>query len=177
MGFYKGYFVQYLTRCALIVVSLPIFAQLPVSPAAAPVPPAIKSAKTLFISNGGADSGLFPSPFSGTSDRPYSEFYVNLASDRAHQLVSDPSEADLVLELRLLAPAGPQRPNKQNGASDPLPMLRLIIYDRKTHYVLWTLSESVEFALLQKTHDRNLDDAVRAIAADFRELTRKIAGA
>ena len=172
MSFYRGCFVQHLTLCALIVAPLAFLAQVPISPAAALVPPAIKSAKTLFISNGGADSGLFPSPFSGTSDRPYSEFYANLASDRAHQLVNDPSQADLVLELRLLAPTGPQQPNKQNGASDPLPMLRLIIYDRKTHYVLWTLSESVDFALLQKTHDRNLDDAVRAIAADFQELTR-----
>jgi hypothetical protein len=131
MGFYRSYFVQRLTLCALIVAPLPVVAQVPFSPSSAPVPPAIKSAKTLFISNGGADSGLFPSPFSGTSDRPYSEFYADLASDRAHQLVNDPSEADLVLELRLLAPPGPQQPNKQLGASNPLPMLRLVIYDRK----------------------------------------------
>jgi hypothetical protein len=148
-----------------------IFAQAPVSRGAAPVPPAIRSAKTLFISNGGADSGLFPKPFSGTSDRPYSEFYADLTSDRAHQLVSDPSDADLVLELRLLSPSGPQEPSKQKGGSDPLPMLRLVIYDRKTHYILWTLTESIDVALLQKTHDRNLDDAVLAIVAEFQKLT------
>jgi hypothetical protein len=172
MGFCRSYFVQHLTVCALIFAPLPVLAQVSFSSVAAPIPPAIKSAKTLFVSNGGADSGLFPSPFSGTADRPYSELYAELASDRAHQLVSDPSEADLVLELRLLAPAGPQEPSKQKGASDPLPMLRLVIYDRKTHYVLWTLSESVEVAFLQKTHDHNLDEAVRAIAADFQRLTR-----
>lgn len=175
MGFYRSYlvnsFVQPLRLWALIFVSIPILAQVPVGPSTAPIPRAIQTAKTLFISNGGADSGLFPSPFSGSPDRPYAEFYADLASDPAHRLVSDPSEADLVLELRLFAPAGPQRPDKQNGASDPLPMLRLVIYDRKSHYVLWALSESVEVAILQKTHDRNLDDAIRAIAIDFQQLT------
>jgi hypothetical protein len=33
--------------------------------ATAPVPPALGVAKTVFISNAGADSGLFPHPFSG----------------------------------------------------------------------------------------------------------------
>ena len=171
MSIFRSYFVQPLTGCALMLAATLIIAQAPAGRVAAPIPPAIKSAKTLFISNGGADSGLFPSPFSGTSDRPYSEFYADLASDRAHQLVSDPSDADLVLELRLLAPAGPQEPEKQKGASDPLPMLRLVIYDRKTHYILWTLTESIDVALLQKTHDRNLDDAISAIVAEFQQLT------
>ena len=38
---------------------------------AAPVPPQIFSAKKIFVSNGGADSGLFPHPFSGTPERAY----------------------------------------------------------------------------------------------------------
>lgn len=147
-------------------------AQVSVGPGALSIPPAIKSAKTLFISNAGSDSGLFPSPFSGSEDRPYSEFYAELASDRAHQLVSDPSEADLVLELRLFAPVGPQVPNKQNGASDPLPMLRLVIFDRKTHYILWTFTESVDIAFLRKTHDRNLDEAIHALVADFHRIAQ-----
>jgi hypothetical protein len=50
-------------------------------------------------------------------------------------------------------------------------MLRLVIYDRKTHYILWTLTESIDVALLQKTHDRNLDDAISAIVAEFQQLT------
>jgi hypothetical protein len=44
----------------------------------APVPSAIFSAKKVFLSNGGADSGLFPHPFSGSQDRAYNQFYVAL---------------------------------------------------------------------------------------------------
>ena len=41
----------------------------------APVPPVIFAAKKVFVSNAGADSGLFPHPFSGSPDRGYNEFY------------------------------------------------------------------------------------------------------
>ena len=66
---------------------------------------------------------------------------------------------------------GPTNANKQKGASDPLPMLRLVIPDRKTHYVLWALTESIEHANLQKTHDRNFDQALTALTLDWKKLT------
>jgi hypothetical protein len=137
----------------------------------APVPPALLNAKTAFISNAGADSGLFPHPFSGDPDRPYNEFYAAMQGWGRYQLVTDPSEADLVFELKLTAPYGPSNPNKQNGAADPLPMFRLVILDRKTHYVLWALTESIDFAFLQKTHDNNFDAALYAITTDLKRLT------
>ena len=141
--------------------------------AAGPVPQPIIAAKTIFVSNAGSDSGLFPTPFSGDQDRAYAEFYAALQKTGDYTLVSDPAQADLVLELRLTAPYGPTSPNKQNGASDPLPMFRLVIYDRKTHYVLWTITHSIEVAYLQKTHDRNFDDALSAILAQFLQITGK----
>jgi hypothetical protein len=136
----------------------------------APVPPALLHAKTVFISNAGADSGLFPHPFSGDPDRAYNEFYASTQSWGRYQLVADPSEADVVFELQLIAPYGPSAPNKQNGASDPLPMFRLVIFDRKTHYVLWALTESITVAFLQKTHDNNFDLALTALTLDLRRL-------
>jgi hypothetical protein len=139
--------------------------------ALAPVPPAILNAKKVFISNAGADSGLFPHPFSGDPDRPYNEFYTGMKSWGRYQLVSDPSEADLVFELRLIAPNGPQNPSKQNGAADPLPMFRLVILDQKSHYILWALTESVDFAILQKTHDHNFDQALANLTSDVKRLT------
>jgi hypothetical protein len=148
-----------------------VAAQVSSGGAVAPVPPAIRIAKRIFISNAGSDSGLFPSPFSGDTNRPYNELYAALKATGQYQLTSDPSDADLVLEVRLLAPNGPANPNKQKGASDPLPMLRAVIYDRKTHYVLWAFTESVENAILQKTHDRNLDNAITAIVQDFEKVS------
>lgn len=136
----------------------------------APVPPALQKAKTVFISNAGADSGLFPHPFSGDPDRAYNEFYSGIEAWGRYQIVTDPSAADVVFELQLIAPSGPSAPNKQNGASDPLPMFRLVIFDRKTHYVLWALTESITVALLQKTHDNNFDLALTTLTLDLKRL-------
>ncbi len=157
--------------CASLLFAAVANAQTPPPPSLAPVPPALLNAKTVFISNAGADSGLFPHPFSGDPDRPYNEFYSAMQGWGRYQLVSDPSDADLVFELHLVAPPGPTSPNKQYGASDPLPMFRLVIFDRKTHYVLWTLTESIWIAVLQKTHDNNFDSALNAITVDLKRLT------
>ncbi len=138
-----------------------------------PVPPGIAAAKTIFVSNAGSDSGLFPEPFSGHPTRSYSEFYALLKASGAFQLVEDPSAADLVLELQLTAPAGPSHGSKQLGASDPVPMFRLTVYDQKTHYILWTETESIEVALLQKTHDRNFDQALTSILNLFLQAAGK----
>jgi hypothetical protein len=147
-------------------------AQTPPAPISlAPVPPALLNAKTVFISNAGADSGLFPHPFSGDPDRPYNQFYAAMQNWGRYQMVADPSEADVVFELQLIAPPGPSAPNKQYGASDPVPMFRLVIFDRKTHYVLWALTESIMVAVLQKTHDNNFDAALTAITMDLKRLT------
>ena len=147
-------------------------AQAPAPPISlAPVPPALLNAKTVFISNAGADSGLFPHPFSGDPDRPYNEFYAAMQGWGRYQIVGDPSQADVVFELQLIAPPGPSAPNKQYGASDPVPMFRLVIFDRKTHYVLWALTESIMVAVLQKTHDNNFDMALTALTMDLKRLT------
>ena len=140
-------------------------------PAPPPIPQSILTAKKVFLSNAGADSGLFPHPFTGTPDRAYSEFYTALGDWGRYQLVGDPSEADLVFELQLTAPNGPSNANKQNGASDPLPMVRLAILDRRSHYILWALTESIDPAALQKTHDRNFDDAITTLVMDLKQLT------
>ena len=146
----------------------------PAQPApAAPIPPAINAAKSIFVSNGGADSGLFPEPFSGDTTRAYNQLFAALLSAGQFRLVNDPSNADLVLEIRLVAPYGPTNANKQNGASDPLPMFRLTVYDSKSHFVLWTISDSIGFAFLQKTHDRNFDMALNDVVSQFLSISGK----
>lgn len=162
----------FLFVCAGLFFAMQVGAQTP-PPAAslAPVPPALLNAKTVFISNAGADSGLFPHPFSGDPDRPYNQFYAAMQSWGRYEIVGDPSQADVVIELQLIAPPGPSSGNKVNGASDPLPMFRLVIYDRKTHYVLWALTESITVAYLQKTHDNNFDAALTALTLDLKRVT------
>jgi hypothetical protein len=142
--------------------------------AIAPVPSLLSNARKVFISNAGADSGLFPHPFMGDPDRGYNEFYAGVVSWGRYQVVATPAEADLVFELRLMAPNGPSNADKSKGASDPLPMLRLVIYDPPTHYVLWALTESIASANLQKTHDHNFDEAVAALVLDAGRLTKSL---
>jgi hypothetical protein len=138
-----------------------------------PVPAAITSAHKLFLSNGGADAGLFPHPFSGTQDRAYGSFYTALSGMKNFELVSSPADADLVLELALHAPLGSIGGNKQQGTEDPLPSFKLIIYDRATHYVLWTITQTIDQAYVQKTHDKNFDDALGLLAGQFALLAGK----
>src|SRR5277367_4540888 len=163
----------YQLLCAALLFAAAANAQAPPAPAAslAPVPPALLNAKTVFISNAGADSGLFPHPFSGDPYRPYNEFYAAVHEWGRYQIVGEPSEADIVFELHLIAPNAPSNPSKQNGASDPLPMFRLVVFDRKTHYVVWALTESITMALLQKTHDNNFDMALTALTMDLKRVT------
>lgn len=161
--------------CLLSLSPTAALSQNTVRPAESAVPPAIQAARHIFLSNAGADSGLFPKPFSGNTDRPYNQFFSALKATDQFDLVSDPSDADLVLELQLLAPTGPSNADKQKGASDPVPEFRLTIYDRRSHYILWTLNESIGVALLQKTHDRNFDDALSALLASFLRVAGKSA--
>lgn len=162
-----------LAVCAAMLTAVAAVSQEPASTPAAPVPVAIRAAKKIFVSNAGADSGLFPSPFSGDPSRGYLQLYAGLKQTGQYDLVDDPAAADLVLELQLTAPNGPSNGSKVNGASDPVPMFRLVIYDRKTHYVLWTLTQSIPVALLQRTHDRNFDDSLAWILRQFEDLSGK----
>jgi len=129
----------------------------------APVPALLLQGHTVFLSNGGADAGLFPHPFAGTQDRGYGAFYNALAASGRFQLVDSPAKAALVFELELTAPNGPMSGNKVAGASDPLPTFKLTVFDRPTHYVLWTVSQTIDPANLQKTHDKNFDDALSSL--------------
>ena len=162
-----------LSLAAALLLSTAALAQLPAYDQAGPVPQAIAAAKTIFLSNAGSDSGLFPEPFTGDPDRPYTEFYTALKATGNYTLVGDPAQADLVLELRLIAPYGPTEANKQKGASDPLPMFRLVVYDGKTHFILWTVTQSVDYAFQQKTHDKNFDMALNQVLNRFLQIAGK----
>jgi hypothetical protein len=148
-------------------------AQMPVYDQAGPIPRELVVAKTIFVSNAGSDSGLFPSPFTGDPDRPYTEFYTALKATGNFTLLGNPLGADLVLELRLFAPNGPTDPNKVAGASDPLPMFRLVVYDGKTHYILWAVTQSIAPVVGQKAHDKNFDTALTQVLNQFLKIAGK----
>jgi len=84
--------------------------------------------------------------------------------------VDSPAQADLVMELTLSAPTGSLGGDKQHGTEDALPVFKLVIYDRPTHYVLWTMSQTIDKANLQKTHDKNFDDALNLLLTQLEAL-------
>jgi hypothetical protein len=48
-----------------------------------------------------------------------------------------------------------------------------VVYDGKTHYILWTVTSSIELAYLQKTHDKNFDIALTEILNQFLKIAGK----
>jgi len=156
-----------------------IVAQNPAPAPSGPVPPAIVQAKSVFVSNSGSDIDLFPGIYSeghqlpylfnGDESRPYSEFYSALAATRDYQLAADPSQADLVLELQLRAHPAPQL-----GAPGPLAELRLVVYGSQSHYVLWTITQAIEPANLQKNRDKNFEEAITNLLDQFLAVAGKL---
>jgi hypothetical protein len=131
-----------------------------VGQAVAPVPEKIYAAKRVFISNAGSDSGLFGRlPYSGDPDRTYNEFFADVQSTGRYQLVTDPAQSDMVLEIKLYVPSGQQ-----------LPMFRLAMYDTSTHYTLWVLTESIDVAVTQKNRDKNFDQALANLTEDLKRV-------
>lgn len=158
--------VALLSSLAAMCFAMIASAQMPSYTKAGPIPSALTSAKSVFISNAGSNTELFGTDFgihyTGDPDRPYSEFVAALRATGDFNVVNDPAQADLVLELSLVI---------YSNTFDP--MFQLVIYDAKSHYVLWTITRSVEAANRQPTRDKNLDTALSGVLNRFLEVTGK----
>jgi hypothetical protein len=146
---------------SLLFASLTLNAQAqPPAPAPeAPVPQGILSARTVFISNAMPLYG----DMSGGPTRGYNQFYADVKAAGRYEVVDDPSKADLVFEI--------QTTMLEFGDSG-LDGVRLLIYDRKTHYVLWTLAHQIGTCALKKGCDKNLDLAINGLSRDLEALSR-----
>lgn len=145
---------------AILVLAPILSGQKSTMPPPAPVPPQIASAKKIFISNAGGESfeTVFEQVvFNGGPDRPYNQFYAAMKKWGQRELVSSPSEADLVLEISwILTDTG-------LGRLPVLGQLRLVMLDPKTHVTLWTINEYVRGAVLLGNRDKNFDVAMNVI--------------
>jgi hypothetical protein len=137
------------------------------SPVPGPVPEQIGAAQKVFISNAGGESFeavMDQTVFNGGPDRPYNEFYAALNGWGRYDLVSSPSEADLVLEISwVLSDTGLKLP--------VLGQLRLQVIDPKTHVTLWSIIEYVRGAILLGNRDKNFDQAMNTIVSRLKQLT------
>jgi hypothetical protein len=147
-----------------IIITLAIHAQAsdPTS-YVAPVPRAIAAARKVFISNAGADN-LSRIVFSGAPNRCYNDFYRQVQALDRFEIVSNPAEADIVLEISLrFSEARVNNTIRQW-------LLRLRILDPKTQIVLWSFDASSEQGGIRATSDRNLDVAMNQIVSDLKAL-------
>jgi hypothetical protein len=119
-------------------------------PPVAPFPPAIRAAKTVFISKASGASYL-PAI---ADDLAYNKFYAAIRGWDRYQLVSSPSDADLVIEIRFDCLTSPCGFN-----------LRANILDPKTHTILWAFDEPVVGA--SRT---SFDKSMAALVEDVKSL-------
>lgn len=148
----------------IVLQPLPTFAkQQPIYSNPAPLPTQIISAKRIFISNAGEErDGVGDLDFDGGPDRAYNQFCAAMTSWGRYEVVGVPSQADLVLEVRLAS-----------VRDSPYYMLRLIILDPKTHTKLWTFGEHAEAGGRQKARDASFDRAMNLLVNDLKELVAR----
>lgn len=134
--------------------------------ATAPVPIQITNAKRIFISNDGADAVILAAyNRADQPDQAYNQFYAAMKSWGRYELVAAPADADLVFEIRFVAPM-----SDCGKALTYEPQLQLTIADVKTHFTLWMLTEPVKGALRRATWDRNVVQGVSSLLQDIRKL-------
>ena len=159
--------VYYALLCASVLAAAP---PKPVPPA--PVPAQILAAKKVFVVNGGADAGAFPTPlFSGEPERAYNSFYAAMTAWGHYQLVGAPSDADLLIEIQFTV-----RPGAVLHGDTMYwdAQFRLTIREPKANVLVWAITEQVENAVLQGNRDKNFDQALARIVADLQKLTAQL---
>lgn len=138
----------------------------------APLPAQITSGKRVFVSNAGGDTnGLY----SGEPRRLYDQFYAALKSWRRYELVGNPAEADLVIEIGFTNTFVGEDVSGGHGVSVSSrsfndPQFRLVILDPGTRVILWVFTEHIEHALLQGNRDKNSDQSLNFLVNDLRNV-------
>jgi hypothetical protein len=118
-----------------------------------------------FISNGGSDCiGPVQNQIGGGPDLPYNQFYAAMKQWARYQLTSDPAQSDLVFEVHFSCVASAAKLGEYDS------QFRVVIYDVKTHFVLWTATQPVEMAILSSTAKKNFAAAANALIDDLKTL-------
>jgi hypothetical protein len=144
----------------------------PVTPAA-PVPVPILAGKKVFVSNAGSDGNpLAVFKRLGDENLPYNQFHAAMKSWGRYELVGDPAAADLVFEIRFIAPL-----TSTQSVDNYAPQLDLSIFDRRTHFLLWRITQPVEGAVRGKTWDKNFNSGMADLLSAIKKLAAPSASA
>ncbi len=122
-----------------------------------PLPSALSTAKTFFIGNAGDQENA-------DCLRVYNDFYAGIAHLNRFRLVTDPNQADLILELHYEIALGQAVASHDSNQS--VRQFRVAIIDPRSHAILWTLVERTNYALLQSNRNKNLDETIGVLIND-----------
>jgi hypothetical protein len=164
---------MFATRSALFGFLAPAFlfsfaaAQQPtVASLAAPVPAQILTGQKVFISNAGYDA-VSRAAFDRAHEpnRPYNDLYAAMKKWGRYELASAPADADLVFAIRFTS-----RIDSCDKITSYQPELELTIFDTKSHFALWTITEPVAGAMRKSTWDHNFDQGVTALIDELKVI-------
>jgi hypothetical protein len=126
--------------CLFLIVLLASPGRMPAqNPVNAPVPTQIASAHTIFLANAGAEANF---PFDPT--QAYNSIYAALQSWGRNQLAGSPADADLIFNLREVAPTTLYDTYHGRAISYLSPAYRVTIVDPKTQVTLWRIDSPVQ---------------------------------
>lgn len=153
------------TILSCLLVLTPALAAQQTSTDAAPIPPQLLKAHTVFVSNGGG-SNYFDA-LDGGANRAYNTFYKELQQTKVYMLVSSPAQADIIFQIHAIAPAvsGPNDLELYN------PQVILRVLDPKTNAVLWTESANVNAYGTKSRRDRQFDQSVSVLVDKLAQVT------
>jgi hypothetical protein len=104
----------------------------------APVPSQIQQAQTIFLTNSGSDPNF---PIDAT--KSYNDIYAALQTWGRYKLVNSPDWADLVFQLKGIAPITDVSGNRGGVYSVTSPAFQITILDPKSNIALWTITSPV----------------------------------
>src|SRR5277367_6367713 len=151
---------------ALLLASTPLIRAQQPTPAA-PVPSQIQQAQTIFLTNSGSDP-TFPID----APKSYNDIYRALQTWGRYKLVNSPDQADLVFELKGIAPVTDVSGNRGGVYSVTSPAFQVTILDPKSNIALWTITSPVNvtgknqvLARWVSISETNLVSRVKIVAA------------
>jgi hypothetical protein len=104
----------------------------------APVPSQIHQAQTIFLTNSGSDPNF---PIDAT--KAYNDIYAALQTWGRYKLVNSLDQADLVFQLKGIAPITDVSGNRGGVYSVTSPAFQVTILDPKANISLWTITSPV----------------------------------
>jgi hypothetical protein len=127
-------------------------------PVPAPIPTQVRSARKIFIANG----GNFVTGWDNLPrDIAYNVFYAGIKDWGRFELVPSPAEAELIFQIQFVDATG-------NANAPSTRQLRLLIIEPKGNITLWGVAEKCGFALLDSNKRHDFDAGMAALLSNLK---------